>query len=409
MTIEKQLAEELFEVSAELRNSSAYNVFQHVDLGRLLPDTFGRSSHVSALTVDSVINHIVNHDTAALALNASQIKALTELLSKLMDVHHPTEPEVNNRENESVINSVQLEATLRENLGLVSQHPRYADIADKTLSEFWDETWLPAPFEEMLTIRQLTGMDLSVLFKKKMVSDTRISCIAKALETAHKSVESSGFRVVQQPVYQQPVYGEDSKASLPPPPVFYAETLEQQALLELVTLHHRTLCSSSTASFVDKLFEALTPDQLLLLPSQTTVLESVEKKIGKLLQEHFTPEALEHAGYLLQGPGVSLQMLASVLMGRAQPFNAVSGFVAVAVARGLGAEPVDYKGVRNPRFWTVNLRLLRSVIETPDLNKRKTCSHLDPILHSWCRSHGGAGKKRTDTRKKLISRGRKRG
>lgn len=405
MDIEEQLAEELLEISAELRNSSAYNVFQHVDLGRLLPDTFGQSSHVSALTIDSVVEHIVNHDTAALALNASQIKALTELLYKLMDAHHPIETESNNRENESVINSVQIEAGLRENLGLVCQHPRYPEIADKTLSEFWDRTWLPAPFEEMLTIRQLTGMDLSVLFKKKMVSDTRIICIANALKAAYKSLELQGLSVVQQPAH--------SECPEPRTPIvaFDAESLEQQALLELVTLYHRNLCSSSVASFVDKLFETLSPDQILLLPRQSSVSAEVQNKIRKHLREHFDLEAVKHAQYLLQGPGVSLQMLASVLIGRAQPFNAVSGFVAASVARGLGAEPVEYKGVRNTRFWTINPKLLSSVIETLNLDKRKktdNCAHLDPILQAWCRSHGGAGKKRTDTRKKLISRGRKR-
>lgn len=405
MEIDEQLAEELLDISAELRNSSAYAVLQNVDLGRLLPDTFADSEHASQLTIDSIVKNIVNGGIETLALSVSQIKALIELLSNLIKAHHPTEADSKSCENESVINSVQIEATLRENLALVSQHPRYANIADKTLAEFWDKTWLPAPFEEMLTIQQLETMDLSVLFKKKMVSDTRIACIAKALEAARKSLDIHDLSVAQQTAHSE--YSEPHVV----PIAMHAESLEQQALHEFVTAHYHDLCCSHAVSFVDKLIQVVPSDHLLTLPQPTSIPKKLESKIRMELQRHFAPEDLEQAQHLLQGPGVSIRVLASCIMGSAQPFTAVSGFVAVVIARGLGAEPVDYKGKRNTRFWTVNPKLLGGVVETLDSNERKNragCLHLDPILHAWCRSHGGEGKRRTDKRKKLISQGRKR-
>lgn len=403
LEIDEPLLLELQEMSARIRDASTYGLFQHVDIGRLLPETFSEVGHSGDLTLTILIDTILSNDINTLALTAQQIQVVLELLSALIQTNESIDRDDIESEPEAVINSVQLELELREKLARLAEHPEYDKIAHQTLGQFWQKDWLPAPFEEMLTIQQLQTMDLSVLFKKKMVSETRITCMVHALEAA--------LNTIAEPHSQPLRTSTEAKADKRPPfqVEMFSENLEKQALIELVLRHYDDEVYQAVKAFLRGIIETIQLPILTTLSDTACVPPNLQRKILNQIQCHLPDCRVSHIQQMLQGPGVSLRTISSVLADNEADFDAVWGFTALAVARGLGAEPVEYKGFRTTNFWTVNPSLLAVVMES-DARKRgkrvKDVELLDPILHSWCRSHEGELKPRKDKRKPLKSRRR---
>ena len=100
-------------------------------------------------------------------------------------------------ESESApIGSVPLELALRGNLSRIAAHPLYETVRLRAIGEFWDRSWIGAPFEEALSIEQLSRMDLAVLLKKRMVTDTRVQSIVKALGRVISHLEDSSTTTI---------------------------------------------------------------------------------------------------------------------------------------------------------------------------------------------------------------------
>jgi hypothetical protein len=312
----------------------------------------------------------------------------------------PVSASIEEPASDFAVNSIQLELDLRDNLKRLAEHKRYREVKDKPLGEFWKPAWLPAPFEEMLTIKQLGSMDLSVLFKKKMVSDSRVECMVLALEAALDAITDNSQTIETLDTDSNERFSESLFEDIA------VDILGHRAILEVVGLRHgepryRTICF-----FIAEIAQKLSTEEVLLVLGEHQVPTKLQKRLKAIITKCLEEPTVKTISYLLQGPGVDLEVVGHICVGEELKYDAVIGFVALLVVRGLGAQAVEHAGHISQRYWSVNPYLLEQVLSEVGLQNRvdDISIHLDPKLHRWCQSHGGPVKKRTEKRKRLNSR-----
>ncbi len=399
------LSDNLLELAERVQKSERYLFFKHVNVGRLLSQDFSELEHLAELTLASLIELITMEGCSALELGSQQAKSLCELLRAIIDedktgaLLETSEPAPSLET--APASSVQSEIDLRQILDQLSKHDCFSDLRHRTLGEFWKPHWVPAPFEEMLTIQQLVSMDISSLFKKKMVSESRIECMVKALEAALVTLESAS--PPPQLTSRAPaVVNSSSVSSKELFDTTSFESLGDRAVLELVFKHAKAGDFEGFSDFLAHLREACTIEELLLFLGDEPLLPKLTKKTDSLASSCFGSEVVLQVRYLLQGPGVALEVLAGALSRGNARFDTIIGFLSLVVARSLGAQPVEYNGRTNTNFWSTNVSLLSMVIAEIEKNKvaaLEAAALLDPKLHKWCKSHGGKDKKRMERRK----------
>ena len=399
------LSDNLLELAERVQKSERYLFFKHVNVGRLLSQDFSELEHLAELTLASLIELITMEGCSALELGSQQAKSLCELLRAIIDedksgaLLETSEP-VPSLET-APASSVQSEIDLRQILDQLSKHDCFSDLRHRTLGEFWKPHWVPAPFEEMLTIQQLVSMDISSLFKKKMVSESRIECMVKALEAALVTLESAS----PPPQLTSRAPAVVTSSSVSSKELFdstFFESLGDRAVLELVFKHAKEGDDEGFSDFLAHLREACTIEELLLFLGDEPLLPKLTKKTSSLVASCFGKEVVLQVRHLLQGPGVALEVLAGALSRGNARFDTIIGFLSLVVARSLCAQAVEYKGRINTNFWSTNASLLSMVIA--EIEKKKVAALeaaalLDPKLHKWCKSHGGRDKKRMERRK----------
>lgn len=403
--MQEGLSGNLLELAERVKKSDRYLFFKHVNVGRLLSQDFSELEHLAELTLASLIELITMEGCSALELGPKQAKSLCELLTAIIDEEKSgalleTSDPAPSMETDSC-NSVQYEIDLRQILDRLSKHDRFSELRHRTLGEFWKPNWVPAPFEEMLTIQQLVSMDISSLFKKKMVSESRIECMARALEAALATLESASLP--PQLTSRAPAVVNSSSVSSKE--LFDStsfESLGDRAVLELVFKHAKEGDCEGFSDFLAHLREACTIEELLLFLGDEPLLPKLTKKTDSLVASCFGKDVVLQVRYLLQGPGVALEVLAGALSRGANSFDTTIGFLSLVVARSLGAQAVEYKGRVNKNFWSTNASLLSMVLA--EIDKKKVVAPevavlLDPKLHKWCKSHGGRDKRRMERRK----------
>ena len=144
--------------------SPRYSVLKNLQVGRLLPEECDFNSPLSDLTLESLVELGSARIVGSSALTLRQEATLIELLNSLTAEEDelvvaptiaPGGHAVESGETQSarpMIGSVQLELMLRQRLEAVCNHERYESIRRRTLGEYWDPRWTPAPFEQALRL-----------------------------------------------------------------------------------------------------------------------------------------------------------------------------------------------------------------------------------------------------------------
>ena len=117
------------------------------------------------------------------AVQASDLRALIEILGRLFEGDQAKHSLLVSAEFENVDGGfAQIE--LSRALDLLSSSGALDRIGGKTLREYWDKDWPRAPFEEVLTFRQLAGLDLSSLLKKRAFTPEKMLAVSKVIDRA---------------------------------------------------------------------------------------------------------------------------------------------------------------------------------------------------------------------------------
>jgi hypothetical protein len=411
--------------------SPRYAVLKNLQVGRLLPEECDFHSPLAELTLESLVElgsaRIVGSSALTLRQEATLVELLSSLASAEEEIIQPSgelvvsdRPSTTGAESEvSSFGSVQLELMLRQRLEALSSHERYASICRRTLGEYWDARWTPAPFEQALRIEQLAKMDLAVLFKKRTVNDERLYLICCALERALQSL------VV--PVIDAAI---SSPESAPAPlssgidsPAAHSEAVEwriadsrlsspKKAIVELIAIAARHQQDPTLHQLLQAVIRTFSPDEFIQIVFGEELSPELTKRMKQVVEEILRADRWQLLSVLLQGPGVHITAVAHMLSNVGRNEGAVIELLAVLIARAMGAHPVQYKGVVCEVFWTLNVDLIgHMIIEAQKVPKKLprgqteplSSPALDPILLDWVRVQCGlrsSGKRFPRTKRK---------
>jgi hypothetical protein len=279
------------------------------------------------------------------------------------------------------------------------------------LGKFWDDQWPRAPFEEAFTLDQLGTIDLSLLWKKRMMTTKRIDRMAHAVERALQSltpvpVGPDLSAAVATPKPEQPrltLVDAAFKATPAPIPTrtwsehpWMTENLNVPAIIRAGVEQFLGAClaSQTTSNQLNALLgtlpeELLMSDFLLLMnPSWSS-----SEMTPRMSMWVATPEFREATIVLraaLQGPGIHISRVSMLLEG--PPFvGSVGEIAALALSKLLGAVEVRFDDQICPDVWTLNPGLTVVLVEHLKLRKGSSVSEaleqvapsLDVTLKEW--------------------------
>ena len=137
----------------------------------------------SGLTIAEIASEGGFRLAARPAVQASDLRALIEILTRLFEGDHSKQSLLMSAEFENVDGGfAQIE--LSRALDSLSSSGALERIGNKTLKEYWDKDWPRAPFEEVLTFKQLAGLDLSSLLKKRAFTPDKMLAVSKVIDRA---------------------------------------------------------------------------------------------------------------------------------------------------------------------------------------------------------------------------------
>jgi len=93
-------------------------------------------------------------------------------------------PERPPRSEPPILSSVEAERRLTDAISALKSAPNFHLIKFSRLGDFWQEGWPRAPFEEALTLQQITEMKVAVMLEKRSFGPTKILNFVRALERA---------------------------------------------------------------------------------------------------------------------------------------------------------------------------------------------------------------------------------
>jgi hypothetical protein len=407
--------------------SPRYAVLKNLQVGRLLPEECEFSGPLCDLTLESLVELGSARIAGSSALTLRQEATLIQLLHSLTTEEEElsSSPEVAPQLHEAdtrdtqgtrpTFGSVQLEIMLRQRLEAVCHHERYESIRRRTLGEYWDARWTPAPFEQALRLEQLAKMDLTVLFKKRSVDDNRVYLICCALERAYNSLSIPAIdAAVSTPSERASL---DSRLQpLVAPSQWRLGDLRigsaKKAIIELIALTAEHPQDEDTQRLVNAVMGSFSPEEFISLVCDETVSPDLLTRARDLVELTVAADRRQLIAVLLQGPGVHSGSVARMLSGSPGIQGAVIELLAVLVARGLGAQAVRHRGDVCEGFWTLNVDLVAHLIAEAQRAPKKVSRtqtedqqspSLDPILLDWIRVQAGlrsAGKRCPKTKRK---------
>lgn len=382
-------------------SSSRYNVLKMLQIGRLMPEECGSLGELADMTLENVVELGSERIAKIPYLTLMQEGALVQLLHSLCaeeDVLVSQTDDTATGDFEPVVSSVQLELVLRERLRAICAHGDYAKVRTRTLGEFWDRRWTPAPFEEALRVEQLAGMDLSVLFKKRSVNDKRIQSICNALEkildalapVATPASEMAKIAAVGHPTFTRvPVASTESARGWCASDDVLQPT--HVAIVEVFSLARADMNYQELHNFIHGVTDRFTPSEFIEITLARPLTNELHERLGAFVQEALEQERRALLVALLQGPGVRVSHISRLLARGGSDLGAALGLLAVLIARGLGAQPVTLGAARCEGFWTLNPHLIaeftkRSTSRSKSSHQQRVASAiptLDPILQEW--------------------------
>ncbi|RIL11797.1 MAG: hypothetical protein DCC75_01635 [Proteobacteria bacterium] len=107
--------------------------------------------------------------------------------AKIVPISNPDSSAASARTD--IITPSQAETKLTEILDKIRAHERFERCKSKRLEEFWDPAWPSAPFEQQLTVKQVSEMKVSNLLKKRSLSAAKVTAFMESLERAYQFIE----------------------------------------------------------------------------------------------------------------------------------------------------------------------------------------------------------------------------
>jgi hypothetical protein len=382
------------EALEEFSRSPRFSLFKGVQIARLMPEGCEDIQGIGEMTVEELLALVRERGGLPESIAPEHAEALSHLLVVLGEdsestplapdddisvvvpdsfssIDIPTLDEQLAKQNtfgeeeppEDVpVGSVPLELALRAALSKIVAHAQYQDVRARTLGEFWDPEWIGAPFEEAMTIEQLAGLDLAVLFKKRMVTDTRIQSILRALHRAQAYLEERE-QVKVGDTDERPV--KDAAAVLREMP----ETLRQRTVPDTsapqiaigVPLPPAALAvvealraGASRNSLAAALLERFSLHECVAIVCGDQISTRVLRGLKELIERAVAAQTREITLAFLRAPAVRISHIAQLVSCGDGDISAHSLCIAAAVARGLGAVPIRLGVTTGEEFWTLD-------------------------------------------------------
>jgi hypothetical protein len=418
-------------LSAALKDfarTNRYNFLKALQVGRFLQGEGESIGVVSELTFEKLVE-LGSPKIAKLRwLTPEQETRLVSLLRALSSAEadsnevpplikppsstsRPAHSSASDDTEENMLSSVEVEQRLRQKLQELRSHSNFSSVAGIPLGKFWGDEWPRAPFEEAFTLDQLGTIDLSLLWKKRMMTTKRIDRMAQAVERALQSLTpvpagSDLSAAVATPKTEQPrltLVDAAFKATPAPIPTrtwsehpWMTENLDVPAIIRAGVEQFLGAClaSQTTSNQLNALLgtlpeELLMSDFLLLMnPSWSS-----SEMTPRMSMWVATPEFREATIVLraaLQGPGIHISRVSMLLEGL--PFvGSVGEIAALALSKLLGAVEVRFDDQICSDVWTLNPGLTAVLVEHLKLRKGSSVSEaleqvapsLDVTLKEW--------------------------
>jgi len=410
MTQEKETHITIREALLEFATSPRFNFLKGLKVGPILGDYSATLGTISDMTFEQLSHSIEDYASELHRITPAQERLLVAVLQALSEGDN-SGGEENEEESSTTttFNSVQCELELRERINRLKGHPDLARILDARVGQFWESGEPRAPFEESFTIKQLLGLDLAVLAKKRSMTSGRMVSLARALERAERDLSGSEDNPAAAPpssahfvsalseLTQGPIVISSPSGFAPRRPdhrwagTFGNRNIHERALVEGVM---SALCSEEESELIrDALItfsESFSAHDLLDLVAG----EEISPRAGRALREWLGASPLKSYQSIvratLQSPGVHISKIATLLSGGAES-RVIHDVVATLLVRGLGASQVTLGRNLCREVWTTNPSLISIVAREAQAKRRvafpnalkSTCPELDPILHSW--------------------------
>jgi hypothetical protein len=446
-------------------HSPRFSLFKGAQIARLMPEGCEDIQGIGDMTVEELLATVQEQGGLPESIAPEHAEALSHLLVVLgedgesiqavpddniqaltpdsfssvdipsLDQHLADEDNLGEREppGDVPIGSVPLELALRAALAKIVTHNRYPELRTRTLGEFWDPEWVGAPFEEAMTIEQFAGLDLAVLFKKRMVTDTRIQSILRALHRAQSYLERQNLEDHKQgrsePLGESAmnaVAGHEVARTLKPSAVaqiselqgqqFQARQLRPSQLMALspaalaVVEALRSGCERHPLAHA--MLERFSLHQCVSIISGAKVSSVLLRELKQIVEHTVALQAQELILALLRAPAVRIAYIAQVLSGYDGELTARSLCIAAAVARGLGAVPIKRGESAGEEFWSMDpelvSKLLKGVSQAAKQRKQKMTiiiSASAPLIDPALIDHYAHGHEKVT---RAIKQGRKR-
>lgn len=404
--------------------SNRFSFLRALQVGRLLGDgdSFGA---VTDLTCERLVELGADGVRSDYRLTSPQIQRLAELIMALGNGPAEAAPAgpapagmpqfVESAVEELALNSVQVELDLRDKLNEARAHPRFKELRTLRLGAQWDPAWPRAPFEEALTIGQLVDMDLSLLFKKRTTSGSRVHYLSKALARAlgASASEAASPRLpagsAQPPrLAALPASYSDHPWLLPEEDSRSGHGPAMLALLEVfvATVSAAPLRPGSLEGTMGTLPNYLSRSDFLQVLGDAELPPRLMAQLGKWLRDFGGAPCVELIREALQTPGCPVSFLARIVSEEGR-YSAFSGMAAIVLARALKAQQVRHGERVCSGMWSLNPSLISLVINEAQRRKgrdvlktvRELCPALDPILQSWICEVAGSVTPRKGRRK----------
>jgi hypothetical protein len=417
----------------EFARTQRFALFKDIQVGRLMPEECEGDSVLYNLTFEALASQPGRVSGDGQLCTPAQAESLLHLLAALSEDAEvsdaslrvaETDSEQRNQSDTAVDSAepseqtpsiVQLEQDLHSLRSRLKAHPNYEKVAAKTLGDFWKSDWTPAPFEEMLSIRQLLSIDVAALFKKKTVTESRMLHVCQALERVLDVLDRSPDMLMSTQ-HTQPqlclkkadfstfMAGSRSDCSLAALAVY--EALERGCLNQ-----HESRLASLAAS----LFSTFSAEECVDVLLGRDIAPTLFRRLSMAVRDAVEPATLNLIQRLLEGPAVRIEYVAQVLCASyAQP-TAFIACVSTFVARALGASEIRYRGKTYAGFWTINTHLLRGILRARSRRSvprggskqsRSSQESLDPFLLQMIQAQGRPPLSRKGRPKELKSRRR---
>lgn len=447
--------EQLLQALEAFSRTPRFFLFKSVQVGRLMPEGCGPLGVLGEHTFEQLLDQAQSSGGLDPSTTAEQEEGLFHLLQALgEDADEPTqltadddisilapdsfgtvdiptldeELKLQARSNEPEepddvpIGSVPLELALRSTISKIASHERYDAVRKRTIGEFWDPSWFSAPFEEAMSLEQFSGLDLAVLFKKRMVTDSRIQSILRALRrvlelldgdmpsapASRPDLPRASTRNEERPFARMPANS---------PVANRTRTQETKPLSVAALAVWQALQQASGDRILAHLLcERLSPAECAATVLGETLANTTRRALKSVVTDAVAERSRDLVLALLRAPAVRLDHIVYALYGADTSPTAILQIEAAAVARALGAMPASIGGAECEGFWTRHPATLKALAKNDAgsgggrrsilAGSASTYAQLDPFLQRWIQAHGKGQDSRRESRNRLKHRRR---